>query len=73
MEVGLEYARSGMAAGAAARRLALQATLRTGLTDRLEARLAGEPFVRLQEEHDNIGRGDVTLGVKYLLIDPQPE
>ena len=73
MEVGLEYARASMAGGPAGRRLALQAMLRTGVTDRLEARLAGEPLVRLQEEHDTIGRGDVVLGFKYHLTDPLAE
>lgn len=65
LETGVAYARRSIAASEAERRLALEATLRVGLADRLEARLEGEPLVRLSGEQDDTGSGDVTLGLKY--------
>jgi hypothetical protein len=68
VELGLEYAWSHN--DATERRLAVQTTLRTGLSDRLEVRLDGEPLVRLREEHDDIGLGDMAVGVKYRAFEP---
>src|SRR5947208_3473320 len=48
IETGVAYARRSIAASEAERRLAIEATLRVGLTDRLEVRLDGEPLVRLR-------------------------
>ena len=62
VELGLEYARSHH--DTTERRLAAQTTLRTGLTDRLELRLDSEPLVRIKEDSDDVGLGDITLGVK---------
>ena len=70
IELGLEYARSSVTDGPAEHRLATQATLRAGLTDRFEARVEGEPLVRLRQEQDDTGPGDVALGVKYRFFDP---
>jgi Putative MetA-pathway of phenol degradation len=70
IEMGLEYARSSVADGPDERRLAAQATLRTGLTDRLEVRLEGEPLVRFQQEQDDTGIGDLDLGLKYRFFVP---
>jgi hypothetical protein len=70
IETGLEYARSSVADGPDERRLAAQATIRTGLTDRLEVRLEGEPLVRLRQEQDDTGIGDLDLGLKYRFFDP---
>ena len=69
LETGLEYARSRVAASPAERRLALQATFRAGLTDRLEARLEGEPWVRLRGAEEDTDHGDLTLGLKYRFLD----
>lgn len=69
IEAGLEYARSSIAARPAERRLAVQATLRTGLTDRVEVRFEGEPLVRLRGAEDDTDRGDLTLGFKYRFRD----
>ncbi|MDQ3831239.1 MAG: transporter, partial [Candidatus Tectomicrobia bacterium] len=63
VELGLEYARSHNEA--TERRLAVQTTLRTGLGDRVEVRLDGEPLVRLKEASDDIGLGDIAVGLKY--------
>jgi Putative MetA-pathway of phenol degradation len=68
VELGLEYARSHD--DPTERRLALQTTLRTGLTDRLEVRLDSEPVVRLQEDSDDAGVGDIAVGVKARLLEP---
>jgi hypothetical protein len=70
VEVGLEYARSHQDSSPTERRLALQTSLRTGLTDRLEVRLDGEPLVRLQEDSDDVGLGDLAVGVKARVFEP---
>lgn len=68
VELGLEYARAHH--DATERRLALQTTVRSGLSDRLEVRLDGEPLVRLKEASDDVGLGDIALGLKYRLFEP---
>jgi hypothetical protein len=68
VELGLEYARAHN--DPTERRLALQTTLRTGLSDRLEVRLDGVPLVRLKEASDDIGMGDIAPGLKYRVFDP---
>ncbi len=68
VELGFEYARSQN--DITERRLAAQATLRAGLSDRLEIRLEGEPLVRLKEDSDDIGLGDIALGVKARVFEP---
>jgi Putative MetA-pathway of phenol degradation len=70
IELGLEYAPSSLAASPPERRLAMQATLRAGLTDRLEVRLDSEPLVWLRQAQDHTGLGDVALGMKYRFFDP---
>ncbi len=71
IEAGLEYARTGIAAGPAERRLAVQALLRAGLTDRLEVRLEGEPLVRLRGAEEDTDHGDLTLGFRYRFLDSE--
>ena len=71
MEAGLEFARTRLAASPAERRLAVQGTLRAGLTDNLEARLDGEPLVRLRGPEDATDRGDLALGLKYRFLDSE--
>ena len=73
LESGLEYTRTSLAASPAERRFAVQTTLRVGLTDALEARLEGEPLVRLRGPDDDTGFGDFTIGVKYRLYQPPPD
>jgi hypothetical protein len=68
VELGLEYVRFHH--DTTERRLALQTTLRTGLTDRLEVRLDSEPLVRVQEDSDEVGLGDIALGVKARVFEP---
>jgi hypothetical protein len=70
IELGLEHAHSSVADSPAEHRLAIQATLRAGLTDRFEVRLDGEPFVQLWQEQNDAGSGDVALGFKYRFFDP---
>lgn len=69
IETGVEYARTRAAASEDERRWGFQLTLRTGLTERLEARLDGEPLVRLRGEQNATGLGAVTLSVKYRFLD----
>src|SRR5687768_6214302 len=44
-------------------------TARAGLTDRLELRLEGEPLVALRGEQHATGLGDLTVGLKYRVLD----
>lgn len=69
LEAGVEYARARVAEKPDERRFAVQASLRAGVTDRLELRLDGEPLVRLRGEEDQTDRGDVALGLKYRFLD----
>jgi hypothetical protein len=72
IESGIEYARQRVAAAPTERTLSLDALLRVGLGEHIEVRLGGEPFVRLRGERDDTGHGDLTLGVKYRLLDAAP-
>ena len=69
IETGVEYSESRIGGGESERRFGAQLALRTGLTNALEARLGGEPFVRLRGEKDDTGPGDLTLGLKYRFLD----
>jgi Putative MetA-pathway of phenol degradation len=70
LETGLDYARTSLAGSAAERRFAVQGTLRIGLTDALEARLEGEPLVRLRSSEEETDIGDLFIGLKYRLFEP---
>ncbi|MBI4635178.1 MAG: transporter [Candidatus Rokubacteria bacterium] len=69
IETGAAYSQRSIAASHAEGRLAVETTLRAGLTERLEMRLDGEPFVRLRGEEDDTSHGDLTLGLKYRVLD----
>src|SRR3990172_11751307 len=72
IEGGVEYGGTGVESEAE-RRFALQTTLRAGLTEGLELRLDGEPWVRLRGEEDDTDHGDLTIGLKHRLLDSQNE
>jgi hypothetical protein len=69
LEVGVEYERTRQGGSPTERRLALQSTLRAGLTSRLEMFVDAEPVVWLRNEREDLNRGDVTLGLKYRFFD----
>jgi hypothetical protein len=69
IEAGLAYARASVGGSPDERRLSVEALVRAGLTERLEARLGGEPFVRLRGAQEDTGHGDVTLELKLRLLD----
>lgn len=69
VETGLALGRESRGGRADERRFAVEAALRLGLTERLEVRLEGEPFVRLRAEGEDRGPGDVEIGVKYRALD----
>lgn len=69
IETGLQYARTRVGGGESERRLGLQLALRTGLTDTLEAQIAGEPLVRLRGAADDTGSGDLVLALKYRFLE----
>lgn len=72
IESGIEYASQRVAAAPTERTLSLDALLRVGIGGHIEVRLGGEPFVRIRGERDDTGHGDLTLGVKYRLLDAAP-
>lgn len=71
IEAGLGYARSSVGGSPDERRLVGEALLRAGLTERLEVRLGGEPFVRVRGAEEDTGHGDITVGLKYRFLDAQ--
>lgn len=73
IEGGVDYSRARVGGGPDETRLALGVMMRAGLTDRLEVRLDGEPLVRLRGAEDDIGHGDLTLGLKYRFLDAREE
>jgi len=70
LEAGVEYERTRQGGSPTERRLALQSTLRAGLTSRLEMFVDAEPVVWLRNDREDLNRGDVTLGLKYRFFDP---
>jgi hypothetical protein len=72
LETGFAYERTREAASPVTRRLAVEAMLRVGVTDGIELRLEGEPFVRLRGPEEDTSHGDVSLGVKARLW-PAPD
>jgi hypothetical protein len=72
IESGIAYARQRIAAAPTERTLSLDVLFRVGLGERIEARFGGEPVVRIRGEQDDTGHGDLTLGLKYRLLDAAP-
>ncbi len=64
IESGVKYQRSR-----AGRRLAVQTSARTGLSDGLEVRVDAEPLVHLRNERQDTGLGDFSFGFKYRFLD----
>jgi hypothetical protein len=69
LETGGFYRRTSQAGAPAERRLSVEATLRIGITDRLEFRVDSEPVVRVDNGVDETDVGDVSLGLKYRFLD----
>lgn len=69
VETGLTAQRESRGGRADERRVAVEAALRLGLTERLELQLEGEPFARLRGDGEDRGPGDVRVGAKYRLLD----
>ena len=69
IESGAEYSRTSIGGSPAERQLTLDVTVRTGVTERLELRLEGEPVVVLRGAQDDTGWGDVALEAKYRFFD----
>jgi len=51
----------------------VEATLRFGLTDRIELRFEGEPFVHLWDGEETSGLGDLTLSIRYRFRDARQD
>jgi outer membrane putative beta-barrel porin/alpha-amylase len=56
-------------AGGDQRRLFVETGVRVGMTERIELRLGGEPFVRLRGRERDTDHGDLTVGFKYRFLD----
>ncbi len=69
VEAGLAYERERIAASPTDRRFTVEATLRAGVTERLELRVDGEPLVRLRGAEDETSHGYFALGAKYRFLD----
>jgi Putative MetA-pathway of phenol degradation len=69
LEAGLAYERERIAGSPTDRRFTVEATLRAGVTERLELRVDGEPLVRLRGAEDVTSHGDFGLGAKYRFLD----
>jgi hypothetical protein len=69
LESGLLFERTRRAGEPTERRLSAEAMLRVGLTERLEARVGGEPIVRLRGAEDATDVGDFILSAKWRFLD----
>lgn len=69
VESGLAYSRTG-AAGGAQRQFFVEGSLRAGLTERFEARIDSQPFVKQWGPEAATGSGDYSLGFKWRFYDP---
>jgi hypothetical protein len=69
IESGAGYSRTSIGGSPAEKQFTLDVTLRVGLTERLEARLEGEPLVTTTNQHDDTGIGNLTLDAKYRFLD----
>jgi hypothetical protein len=69
IEAGLAYEHERVAGSPSERRFTVEATLRAGVTERLELRVQGEPLVRLRGAEDATDHGDFGLGAKYRFLD----
>jgi outer membrane putative beta-barrel porin/alpha-amylase len=70
LEAGVALARTGRGGAVAEHTLGIEATLRIGAARHLELDLEGEPFVRVRGPRDDTGFDEVTLGLRYRLVQP---
>jgi hypothetical protein len=68
LESGLDFTSARQAGRHAQQRLAVEESLRVGLSDRLEARLDGGPIVTLRDG-DDPDHGSLAVGFKYRFLD----
>jgi hypothetical protein len=69
IEAGAQYSHTSIGGSPAERQVLLEVLLRTGLTERLELRLQGEPLVVTRGAQDDTGNGDISLQAKYRFFD----
>jgi hypothetical protein len=69
IESGVNYSRSRLSHGQDQQQVLIDVLLRTGITNRLEARLDINPLVWLKDADTNIGFGDLTPALKYRFLD----
>ena len=70
VETGVLFSRTSAAGEPTERRLAAEALLRVGLTERLEVRVDSDPIVRLRGAEDATDVGNFTLSLKWRFLDP---
>ena len=71
IETGIDYARERKGGEPTEHRTAMALTARYGLLDSLELRLDGEPVVALRNGEDVTDVGDLSIGVKWRLLEGQ--
>jgi hypothetical protein len=69
IETGALYFSERMAGAPAERQFAWEATVRVGLLPALEIRIDGDPFVWQRNDEEVTGLGDLTLSVKWRLLE----
>jgi hypothetical protein len=69
LETGVDHVKESRAGEPTMRSTALAATVRFGITDRVELRLDGQPIVVLRGADDTAGTGDLALGAKIKLLE----
>jgi hypothetical protein len=69
LETGVVFSGERRAGTASEHAFNIEADLRIGVSRQIEVDLEGEPFVRVRGPQDDTGFGDVTLGVRYRLVE----
>jgi hypothetical protein len=73
LETGFAYLTERAGGAPTERRFRIEAGLRAGVTERLELRIEGFPFVRVRGADDDSGAGDFLVGGKYRFLDAVPD
>jgi Putative MetA-pathway of phenol degradation len=69
LETGVLVSRQRTAGLPAERIVGAEADLRIGVARQVEVNIEGDPFVRVRGPRDDTGAGDITLGVRYRLVE----
>jgi outer membrane putative beta-barrel porin/alpha-amylase len=73
LEAGVAFSRTRRASASAEHALDVEANLRIGAARQLEIDLETEPFARVRGPQDDTGFDEVTLAVRYRLVEPMDD